>query len=112
MNPSLSEEDLLRSVALQNAKSILIARQRAEEELVRAKEALEARTSELARSLAMMHATLESTTDGILVTDRGGHVTGYNAKFIEMWGLTQDGSSRLTHPQILEQTYKCFDEPE
>ncbi len=34
------EEPLLRSVALQNAKSILLARQRAEEELIRTKDAL------------------------------------------------------------------------
>ena len=34
------EESLLRSVALQNANSILLARQRAEEELLRTKEAL------------------------------------------------------------------------
>ena len=46
------EEQLLRSVALQNAQSILIARQRAEEELVRTKEALEDRTAELERSRA------------------------------------------------------------
>ncbi|MGH8659222.1 MAG: hypothetical protein ACREV4_12310 [Gammaproteobacteria bacterium] len=54
------EEQLLREVALQNAKSILLTRQRAEEELVRAKEALEHKTQELAHSLAMMRATLES----------------------------------------------------
>ena len=66
------EEELLRSVALQNAQSILLARQRAEQELVRAKEALERKTQELARSLSMMRATLESTTDGILVTADDG----------------------------------------
>ena len=41
------EEKLLRSVALQNANSILFARQRAEQELIRAKEALELRTLQL-----------------------------------------------------------------
>src|SRR5687767_14660314 len=45
------EEELLRSVALQNATSILLARRRAEEELVRAKQALESRTVELERAL-------------------------------------------------------------
>ena len=44
-----TRRELLRSVALQNAKSILLARQRAEQELVRAKEALELKTGELAR---------------------------------------------------------------
>ena len=38
-----NEEEQLRSVALQNAQSIFLARQRAEEELIRTKEALEVR---------------------------------------------------------------------
>ena len=41
------EEKLLRSVALQNAKSILRARQRAEQELLESKRALELKTEEL-----------------------------------------------------------------
>ena len=84
MATNQDEEELLRSVALQNAKSIHLARQRAEEELIQAKEALELKTQELAQSLAMMRATLESTTDGILVIDGGGKVTGSNEKFAQM----------------------------
>lgn len=53
------EEKLLQSVALQNASSVLIARQRAEQELLRAKEELQARTAELTQSLTAMKATLE-----------------------------------------------------
>jgi PAS domain S-box-containing protein len=41
------EEKLLRSVAMQNAKSILRARQRAERELLESKQALERKTEEL-----------------------------------------------------------------
>jgi PAS domain S-box-containing protein len=41
------EEKQLRSVALQNAKSILLARQRAERELIESKETLEHKTEEL-----------------------------------------------------------------
>ena len=96
------EEALLRSVALQNAQSILVARQRAEEELVRAKDALELRTGELARSLAMMRATLESTTDGILVTDGGGRVTDFNQKYQEMWRLPQELMNSEDHQQLLD----------
>ena len=61
------EDDLLRSVAIRNAQSILAARQRAEAEVLQAKE-------ELAHSLAIMRATLDSTWDGILVTDSTGAV--------------------------------------
>jgi PAS domain S-box-containing protein len=89
------EESLLRSVALQNARSILQARQRAEQELVKAKEALERKTLELAHSLSMMRATLESTTDGILVTDGAGRVTDFNAKYVEMWGLEASDHGQL-----------------
>ncbi len=52
------EEKLLHSVALQNAASILLARQRAEQELVRAKQELEAKNKELAQSLATTEASL------------------------------------------------------
>ena len=66
------EEELLRSVALQNANSILAARQRAEKALLEANESLEARTRELAHSISLLRATLEATNDAILVTDRTG----------------------------------------
>jgi PAS domain S-box-containing protein len=80
-------ERLLRSSALQTASSILHARQRAEQELIRAKQALELKTEELAHSLSMMRATLESTTDGILVTGGCEKITGFNEKYVEMWRM-------------------------
>jgi len=84
------EEELLRSVAMQNAQSILLARRRAEQDLLSAKETLELKTRELARSLALMGATLEATWDGILVTDEAGRVTAFNERFAEMWRLPRD----------------------
>ena len=105
------EESLLRSVALQNAKSILLARQRAEEELIRAKEALEAKTGELAKSLAMMRATLESTTDGILVTDGGGNVTGFNQQYMEMWRLPPGALDARDHRRLLQLIARQFADP-
>jgi PAS domain-containing protein len=105
------EETLLRSVALQNAQSILLARQRAEEELVRAKEALEWKTQELARSLAMMRATLESTTDGILVTDGGGKVTGFNEKFVAMWRIPREDMDSKADRQLQEVACQYFKDP-
>jgi PAS domain S-box-containing protein len=84
------EDQLLRSVALQNANSILLLRQRAEEQIFQAKEELERKTQELAHSLSMMRATLESTTDGILVVDDRGKATGFNQKFVEMWRMPRE----------------------
>ncbi len=106
------EEQLLRSVALQNANSILLARQRAESELLRTKEALERKTDELARSLAALRAVLESTTDGILVTDHDGRVTDYNARFVEMWQIPSQLIEPREHRRLLGHTRKLFKDPE
>ena len=108
MEPRDPEEELLRSVALQNAQSILAARQRAEEELGRAKDALEQKTQELAHSLAMMRATLESTTDGILVTDGQGKVINFNERFLTMWGLPREIIYSREHRQLLDVTSQNF----
>src|SRR6201993_5536328 len=42
---------------------------------------------ELAASLAMMHATLESTNDAILVTDEANYVREFNEKYVKFWGI-------------------------
>ncbi len=105
------EEKLLRSVAIQNAKSILLARQRAEEELVRAKDALERKTEELAGSLSMMRATLESTTDGILVTDADGIVTGFNKRYVQMWGIPRTIMEAAKHYLLVEANSRKFADP-
>ena len=95
------EEDVaLRSVALQNAQSILLARQRAEQELVRAKEALERKTQQLAHSLSVMRATLDSTWDGILVTADDGRITGYNQTYVDMWRVPTE-RIKLRRPFIV-----------
>jgi PAS domain S-box-containing protein len=106
-----NEDKLLRSVTLQNAQSILAARQRAEQELVQAKEALELTTKELAQSLAMMRATLESTTDGILVTDDSGKVTGFNGNFVEMWRIPREALDAKEHRSLLEVAETQFKDP-
>jgi PAS domain S-box-containing protein len=96
------EDELLRTVALHNAQSILLARQRAEEELIRAKEALERKTAVLAHSLSMMRATLESTFDGILVTDETGKVTGFNEQYLKMWRMPGPIMDTGDHQILLE----------
>jgi PAS domain S-box-containing protein len=43
--------------------------------------------TELATSLAMMHAALESTAVAILVTDETNRVREFNEKYIKLWGI-------------------------
>ncbi|MCA1659509.1 MAG: PAS domain S-box protein, partial [Verrucomicrobiaceae bacterium] len=83
-------ELLLRTSALRTSNTILLARQRAEQELLQATKALEHRTEELAHSLSMMRATLESTSDGILVTDDSGKVTDFNENYLAMWRMPRE----------------------
>src|SRR6476620_8817672 len=86
----LSEEAQLRSVGWQTSQSILSIRQRAEQELLLAKQALEERTAELARSLALMRATLDATADGIFAVDNDGTPIDYNEQFLQMWNFPRD----------------------
>jgi diguanylate cyclase (GGDEF)-like protein/PAS domain S-box-containing protein len=44
---------------------------------------------ELENLLAELRATLESTADGILVTDTKSGIRGYNQRFAEMWEIPQ-----------------------
>jgi PAS domain S-box-containing protein len=111
MDPKRDEEDLLRSAALQNASTIRAARIRAESDLLKAKDDLELKTRELAYSLAMMRATFESTTDGILVTDAGGHITDSNEKFLQMWRISGGIANRTQHSAIQDASARQLVDP-
>jgi len=105
------EEEGLRSVTAQNAVSIRQARQRAERDLLEAKEALERRTGELASSLAMLQATLESTTDGIIVMDEQRGVRHFNEKYADMWGLRPAPDEASSGDAVRNHTCAQFSDP-
>ena len=46
--------------------------------------------SELEKLISELRATLESTADGILVTDLDGSIRSYNHLFAKLWGLPED----------------------
>ena len=111
MTNDQNEDKQLRSVALQNAQSILAAREQAERELISAKAALEAKTKELAVSLAMVQATLEAATDAILVTDTQGKITNYNRKYAEMWRISPEVIEARDYERLQEICSKHFHDP-
>lgn len=57
------------------------------------------RTQELEKSFALLTATIESSADGILVTDLSGRIRLHNAKFAALWtpasGALPDGVAEL-----------------
>ena len=103
------EEVLLRSTAMQTSTAILLARERAEYDLSQAKNALEERTVELNGSLAMLRAIIESTADGILVTDENGKVLCYNQLYVDMWQIPRElmeACETLAAHRVLQQSFK------
>ena len=77
MSDERDELDAMRAVALANASSVLAARQRAEEELIAAKEALR-------QASERMENMLESLTDGFCAVDRDWRITYINGRALEM----------------------------
>ena len=59
----------------------------------------------------MMRATLESTSNGILVTDANRAITGFNQNYIDMWRVPREIVERQNHRQLLEITSQQFKRP-
>ena len=60
---------------------------------------------ELETRLAEMRATLESTGDGILVTDPAGGVRNYNRRFIELWEVPAEVVDSMDAAQLLQRIW-------
>jgi PAS domain S-box-containing protein len=43
--------------------------------------------TELQKSLSLLHATIESTVDAVLVVDREDGIVGFNRRFLDMWHI-------------------------
>ena len=97
--------------AAPHAQSTLSPSQRAEQDLGKAKEALERKTAELAASLARLRATLESTTDAILVTDAQGRLTEWNENYVRMWRIPRPLLDAADHWPIVDFVRDSFRDP-
>src|SRR5678816_1049701 len=102
------EEALLRSIAKQNARSILLAQEQAEHDLIKVKEELGVKSQELAWSLAMVRATLEATADGILVTDNDYRITDFNENFLKMWRIPAEMIETRDHRMVSNEISRNF----
>jgi two-component system, cell cycle sensor histidine kinase and response regulator CckA len=62
---------------------------------------------ELEQTISLQQATLESTTDGLLVVDTEGRMVSYNRKFTDMWRIPatvlESGDDRTAIAYVLDQ---------
>jgi PAS domain S-box-containing protein len=106
------EQSLPQSVTSQT-NAVLQASQRVEHELQKVKKALEDKTRQLDHSLSILRATIESTADGILVTDKGGDVLRYNERYLQMWQVQISEIADIRqHAQLLKLTSKYVADPQ
>jgi PAS domain S-box-containing protein len=82
------EDTQLRIAALRNAEEILLARQRAEQALRGANEALEQKNAELQEQREWFRVTLSSIGDAVITTDLHGNVTFLNPVAEQLTGWT------------------------
>jgi PAS domain S-box-containing protein len=100
-----------RSAAPRKAQRTPAGREALERALARANEALERKTRELAHSAALMQATMDATTNGILVMDEHRKVAGFNAKFGEMWKIPREILAAQDYRAVLAHASRRFDDP-
>ena len=73
---------------------------------------VEERTRELAKSLSLLNATLESTTDGIVAVDLAGRAISYNSKFTALWQFPPELLARRDAAEMRAHTARLTkDEP-
>ncbi|HUP64317.1 MAG TPA: ATP-binding protein [Thermoanaerobaculia bacterium] len=105
-NPSGDETDRIRAVAIQNAQSIMLARQRAEQNLLAAKEALELRTAELERANSIIRTIAENAASSLLMMDENGVVNYLNPAAAEETGYSLEEFSRAPFHEVLHAPLK------
>lgn len=74
--------------ALQAARNTLEAR-------------VEERTNDLAKSLSLLNATLDSTADGIIAIQFTGQVVCHNRQFAEMWAIPKELLEKSDRDELL-----------
>jgi diguanylate cyclase (GGDEF)-like protein/PAS domain S-box-containing protein len=88
----VASDDTLRleRSALDTSVAVLQRQRRIELQLQKAKADLELLTSEQARSLALLNATLEASPDGVAAISLTGDLIAYNGSFLKLWGLSPE----------------------
>ena len=95
MNEDVDEIEQMRSVALRNANSVLVARQRAQQKLLEARD-------ELRRSKTRMDNMLESLTDGFCAVDQDWRITYINGRALALLAANSKRRDELLGQSVWE----------
>jgi diguanylate cyclase (GGDEF)-like protein/PAS domain S-box-containing protein len=77
-----------------------------------AKGSLEKKIADLERKVSMMRAIIESTADGLLVTDESGSILCYNQLYMNMWPIPLKIMEAGRHKDILQYCCSCLKDPQ
>jgi diguanylate cyclase (GGDEF)-like protein/PAS domain S-box-containing protein len=69
-------------------------------------------TAERDRSLSLLRATIESTADGLLVTDESGEVLCYNQLYLDMWPIPRELMKTAGHQALIRHCCRYLKDPE
>ncbi|OYW28851.1 MAG: hypothetical protein B7Z47_05410 [Chthoniobacter sp. 12-60-6] len=70
------------------------------------------RTAELAKSVSLLNATLESTADGIMAAQFNGEIVCHNSKFAAMWGVPASLLEAPHYDTLMGHAGSLTDDPE
>lgn len=112
--PTAGLSDLVNRLA-QELAEVRRALATATQKLGTTSRTLEARTHELTEAraaLALLLATLDSTTDGILAMGYFGRAMHYNTRFVEMWRIPPEKLATLNDGALLAMQLAQVKDPE
>lgn len=79
---------------------------------VAAQNELQEALRELRETFSLLHATLESTANGLLVVGTDRNITSYNSNFVDMWHIPEDLLSSSSDLTLLPYAMRQLEEPE
>ena len=60
------------------------------------------RTESLQQSFSLLRATIESSSDGILVVDLQGKIVDYNMQFVKLWHIAESSMKKANESKLIK----------
>lgn len=66
---------------------------------------------QVAQTISLLNAIIESTADGLLVVDRSGNIVSYNQKFLKLWRIPSSLAKQKSDSALLDFVQDQLNEP-